>query len=111
MKEINSHYVHRHNVLSRLRGGVTYKDGVYGLDNGFIPCLHGLQYLITIYSMALSLDLNYSLYSAIAIANSLSAVLYTHIESSWSSGTSFQWRMFQFLGSQTIPATATATLN
>jgi hypothetical protein len=101
---------------------VTYKYRVYGLDTGFIQCLHHLQYFITIYSMALSLDHKYSLYSSIANSQSQSTALsllhtdclqvhYTHIESSWSdvlhqsSGSGFQQQTFCFLGSQTIPAT------
>jgi hypothetical protein len=55
--------------------------------------------------------------SAIVISHSLSAVHYTCTESSryavphHSSGTGFQRRTFAFLGSRTVPAIPTATLN
>jgi hypothetical protein len=36
-------------VLSQPSSGVTYKERGFALDTGFIPPLHCLQFLITIY--------------------------------------------------------------
>jgi hypothetical protein len=97
--------LHVCNILSRPSGGVIYRD-TWSLD--WLQDLLDTPLTILNYSVqSIALSLFYMVCSSLELALSLLRLLPLH----QSSGTSFHWRTFHFLGSRTIPAPATATLD